>query len=80
MINIKIRFNTICDDNICFWRIIIDNKEYLCSNVFIEKGLSVKTTKDVVFDNIRKIYVEKHHISVDANEVVWSDNKHVTIR
>ena len=69
MIDIKIRYNTICEDNHNFWRILIDGKESVCSNIIIE--LPVHTTRDIVFDSVREKEVDKHHISCKANEVIW---------
>ena len=69
MIDVKVRWNTQCEDNHNFWRIIIDGTEFICSNVIIE--IPVHTTRDVVWDTIRADKVEKHHISCMANEVIW---------
>lgn len=69
MIDVKIRYNTLCDDNNNFWRIIIDGNEHICSNIIIE--IPTFTTKDDVWDNNRNSIVSKHHISCMANEIVW---------
>lgn len=52
-----------------FWRILIDGVEWTASNVIIE--IPTYTTKDLVFDPKRNLNVEKHHISCQANEVIW---------
>jgi hypothetical protein len=77
MIDIKLRYNTQCEDNHTFWRILIDGKEYTCSNVIFE--IPTQTTKDIVWDSIRGKQVEKHHMSCLAHEVLW-DGDVVTIR
>jgi hypothetical protein len=69
MIDVKIRYNTNCEDNHLFWRILIDGVEEICSNVII--NVPVHTTRDVVYDPSRAGDVDKHHISCKANEVVW---------
>jgi hypothetical protein len=69
MIEVKIRYNTVCDDNHLFWRVIIDGKEYIASNVIIE--IPTHTTRDLVWDNTRNTMVDKHHITALANEIVW---------
>ena len=35
MIDVKIRYNTNCEDNHLFWRILVDGVEEICSNVII---------------------------------------------
>lgn len=69
MIDVKVRWNTQCEDNHTYWRIIVDGMEFLCSNVIFE--IPVHTTRDVVWDTIRADQVDKHHISCLANEVIW---------
>lgn len=69
MIDVKIRYNTICQDNHMFWRILVNGVEYTCSNVLIERPMF--TTKDVVWDPTRNEMVTKHHISCTAEEVIW---------
>jgi len=48
MIDVKIRWNTLCEDNHTFWRILIDGVEFTASNVIVE--IPVHTTRDMVFD------------------------------
>jgi hypothetical protein len=36
MIDVKVRYNTKCDDNHKFWRVLIDGSEYIASNVIFE--------------------------------------------
>ena len=69
MIDVKIRWNTQCMDNHSFWRILIDGKESICSNVIIE--VPTHTTRDLVWDSIRNAELDKHHISCTANEIIW---------
>jgi hypothetical protein len=69
MIDIKIRYNTLCEDNHMFWRILIDNVEHIASNIIVE--IPLHTTRDIVFDPNRKEKVDKHHMSCIANEVIW---------
>ena len=69
MIDIKIRWNTLCDDNHMFWRILIDGVEHIVSNVIVE--IPVHTTRDKVWDPNRNQMVDKHHLSCQANEVIW---------
>ena len=69
MIDVKVRYNTLCDDNHLFWRVLIDKEERLASNVIFE--IPPHTTRDIVYDPNRKESVDKHHISCEANEVIW---------
>lgn len=69
MIDVKARWNTQCQDNHNFWRILIDGKEYICSNIIFE--IPVHTTRDVVFDSVREQTVDKHHVSCTANQIIW---------
>lgn len=69
MIDIKIRYNTLCDDNHTFWRILINGEEHTVSNIIID--IPVHTTRDKVWDPSRDCFVDKHHMSCQANEVIW---------
>jgi hypothetical protein len=69
MIDVKIRYNTLCEDNHLFWRILIDGVEHTCSNIIVE--IPMNTTRDIVFDPNRNKQVDKHHFSCKANEVIW---------
>jgi hypothetical protein len=69
MIDVKIRYNTVCDDNHMYWRILINGVEHTCSNVLIETPMH--TTIDTVYDPTREKMVTKHHISCMASEVIW---------
>lgn len=69
MIDVKVRYNTLCNDNHMFWRILIDGTEYTASNVIFE--VPPHTTRDIVYDPSRKENVDKHHITCLANEVIW---------
>jgi hypothetical protein len=69
MIDVKIRYNTLCDDNHNFWRVIIDGNESIASNIIVE--IPTYTTRDIVWDSNRKENVDKHHLSCRANEVIW---------
>jgi hypothetical protein len=69
MIDVKVRWNTQCEDDYHYWRIIVDGIEHLCSNVIFE--VPVHTTRDEVWDSVRATKVDKHHVSCFANEVIW---------
>jgi hypothetical protein len=69
MIDIKIRYNHNCNDDKHYWRLIIDNVEYLASDINIL--VPTKTTRDEVFDLQRNEMVNKHHISCKAESVNW---------
>lgn len=69
MVDVKVRYNTLCDDNHTFWRILIDGVEHTCSNIVFE--IPPHTTRDVVWDSVRGQEVDKHHMSCKANEVIW---------
>jgi len=69
MIDVKIRYNTLCEDNHMFWRILIDNVEHIASNIIVD--IPLHTTRDMVFDPNRNQMVDKHHMSCTANEVIW---------
>lgn len=69
MIDVKVRYNTLCDDNHMFWRVLIEGIEHTCSNVIVE--IPMHTTRDIVFDPNRGGKVDKHHFSCKANEVIW---------
>lgn len=69
MIDVKVRCNTQCNDNHNYWRILIEGKEHICSNVLFE--IPVHTSRDMVYDSIRNQHLDKHHVSCLANEVIW---------
>ena len=69
MIDVKLRYNTLCDDNHLYWRILIDGVENVASNVIFE--IPPHTTRDVVYDPSRNQDVDKHHLTCLANEVIW---------
>lgn len=73
MNDVKIRYNTLCDDDVLYWRIIINGEEFICSDV--EINCKSHTTKDVVFDKIRNQNVTKHHISCNPDTIQWVGNK-----
>ena len=68
-IDVKIRYNTLCDDDHLYWRILIDGVEHTCSHINI--NIPVQTTRDMVFDPGRGSDVDKHHISCKASSVVF---------
>jgi hypothetical protein len=74
---IKIRYNTICDDDRLFWRVIIDYEEYFASEVNIE--VPAFTTKDYVFDSKIQDMAFKHHITCYSNNIIW-DGDILTIK
>jgi len=69
MIDVKIRYNTLCDDNHLYWRVLVDGIEHVCSNIIAE--IPLYTTRDIVWDPHRNQNVDKHHMSCKANEVIW---------
>ena len=69
MIDVKVRYNTKCEDNHLFWRVLIDGEERICSNVIAE--IPLHTTRDFVSDPGRGGIVDKHHFSCQAYEVIW---------
>lgn len=69
MIDVKIRYNTLCEDNHLYWRVLIDGEEHICSNVIVE--IPLHTTRDIVYDPNRSQNVDKHHMSCKAHEVIW---------
>ncbi|HWY13280.1 MAG TPA: hypothetical protein VN026_18255 [Bacteroidia bacterium] len=70
--SIKIRFNTENKGSL-FWRVLIDNKEYLANSVDIQ--VPVKTTMDTLEDGKTKF-----HISCNYNELIWEENKNLIIK
>jgi hypothetical protein len=77
MKSIKIRYNTICDDDKLYWRVIIDGEEKLASEVNIE--VPAFTTKDYVFDSKIGDMAYKHHITCHSDNIIW-DNDILTIK
>jgi len=69
MKDVKVRYNTLCDDNHLYWRVLIDGIEYTASNVVFE--IPSHTTRDIVWDSNRQADVDKHHLSCMASEVIW---------
>jgi hypothetical protein len=69
VIDVKVRYNTTCQDNHLFWRILVNGEEQICSNVIFL--IPTHTTRDTVWDPGRNQDVDKHHISATANEVIW---------
>lgn len=69
MIDVKVRYNTLCEDNHSFWRILIDGVEQIASNIIVE--IPMNTTRDDVWDSNRNQMVNKHHFSCKASEVIW---------
>lgn len=69
MKTVKIRYNTLVNDDLHYWRVIIDGEEHLASDVII--NVPTYTTKDIVFDKFRGEEVTKHHITCDVNEITW---------
>lgn len=67
MIDVKIRYNTLCSDDHLYWRILIDGVEHTCSHI----NIPVQTTRDLVYDPNRGMEVDKHHISCKASSVVF---------
>lgn len=68
---IKIRFNTEHAGTDLLWRILIDEVEYLASEVKI--NVPTLTTTDVLTDGR-----VKHHISASYKKITW-DEKILTV-
>jgi hypothetical protein len=66
--SIKIRFNTECNDNRLYWRVLIDGVEHLAENIFI--NVPVHTSDDFLADKNQI----KHHISCESSDLVWKDD------
>lgn len=66
MIEVKIRYNTLVNDDFLYWRVLIKGVEHLASHV--EINTETKTTKD---------YIEgigfKHHITCYCNQIIWDE-------
>lgn len=62
---IKLRYNTDCNDNRLYWRVLIDGVEHLAENVHIL--IPTFTTGDYLPDK----GVTKHHISCESDNLVW---------
>lgn len=67
--SIKLRYNTECNDNRLFWRVLINGVEHLAENVFIT--IPVCTTADFLIDK----GVTKHHISCEADILQWKGDE-----
>ena len=63
--SIKLRYNTECNDNRLFWRVLIDGKEHLAESVNFT--IPVTTTCDFLADK----GLTKHHISCESDNLVW---------
>lgn len=73
MNKIKIRYNTDVCDNFLYWRVIINEKEHLASDIKI--NVPSYSTNDFV-ENVGI----KHHISCESDNIVWDEEtKVVTI-
>jgi hypothetical protein len=73
MTEVKIRYNTLCTDNKLFWRILINGKENLCSDIEIK--CPSFTTCDEVWDSTRNQNVIKHHITCTPSQIIWEQDK-----
>jgi hypothetical protein len=73
MDKIKIRYNTDVCDGFLYWRVIINGKEHLASDIKI--NVPSYSTSDFV-ENVGI----KHHISCESDNIVWNEEtKAVTI-
>jgi len=77
MIDVKIRYNTLCDDGRLFWRIIIDGEERTCSDIQI--NCPSFTTVDEVWDPSRGQKVIKHHVTCKPSQIIWELNKAILL-
>lgn len=64
---IQLRYNTAAGDSNLKWRIVIDGKEHLASQVFF--NIPCRTTEDT----IEGVGI-KHHVSceIESNEITWN--------
>lgn len=69
---VKIRYNTTCNDNRLYWRVIIDGEEQLASDIQI--NVPTITTKDYVFDSKIEDMAYKHHITCYSDKINWDDD------
>ncbi|HXS35388.1 MAG TPA: hypothetical protein VN721_01710 [Flavipsychrobacter sp.] len=70
----KIRFNTAHGDTALYWRIIIDEEEYLATSL----QCLAPTYSDASFD--KKAGVIKYHIAGRCNEFYIDDNDNATFK
>lgn len=71
--SIKLRYNTDCNDNRLYWRVLINGVEHLAENVHIL--IPVHTSADFLADK----GVTKHHISCESDTIEWQKDV-LTIR
>jgi hypothetical protein len=64
---VNVRFNTECNDERLYWRVLIDGVEHLAENIQI--SVPCFTSKDFLSDQ----NVFKHHISYVANRLEWEE-------
>jgi hypothetical protein len=64
---IQIRFNTEHGLSNLYWRVIVDDKEFLAKSVQLE--VSSFSTTDTLADG--RI---KHHITAIYNELIWNED------
>lgn len=73
MTDVKIRYNTLCEDGRLYWRILIDGEEKTCSD--IEINCPSFTSMDEVWDPSRGKMVTKHHVTCTPSQIIWDSDK-----
>ena len=73
MTDVKIRYNTLCEDGRLYWRILIDGEEKTCSG--IEINCPSFTSMDEVWDPSRGKMVTKHHVTCKPSQIIWDSDK-----
>ena len=73
MTDVKIRYNTLCEDGRLYWRILIDGEEKTCSG--IEINCPSFTSMDEVWDPSRGKMVTKHHVTCKPSQIIWESDK-----
>lgn len=73
-INFKFRFNTAHGDTNLFWRVFIDNQEYLVKSL----NCQVPTCSDASFDE--KAGMVKFNMAGVCNEFIIDDNKNAIFK
>jgi len=66
MVTVKIRYNTQVNDDFIYWRVVVEGVERLASDIKI--NVPTFTTKDFIEE-----VGMKHHITCEANELIWND-------
>ena len=71
---IRIRFNTNCNDGLHYWRVIYDNVEHLATELKIE--VPTYSTKDFIDETTGY----KWHIGCKVSEIIWNEDNSVILK